>query len=189
MTITSPACERYVGAVGSAKYILEESSFVISSFSSRGPTLEGFTKPDVVMFGEDIIMASSESDTATIAKSGTSFSTPFISGSSILYQEGWMRAPVRYPYSVWGYYPELQELPGIDTLIDRYLEQVSAKPQGAPSGKDNEYGYGIILGSLVAQALGAAPAVGISDALSVLTPLLAIGMVGMMMGSMAKGTR
>ncbi|KKL22046.1 hypothetical protein LCGC14_2439350, partial [marine sediment metagenome] len=36
-TITSPACERYVAAIGSLSY----EPFTISEFSSRGPTVEG----------------------------------------------------------------------------------------------------------------------------------------------------
>ena len=185
-TITNPACERYVAAIGSTKYIPDNNSFVISDWSSRGPTMEGFIKPDMVIFGEDIVMASSASDTATIAKSGTSFAAPFISGCGILYQEGWVRAPIQYPYPVWDSYPELIELPAIDTLIDRYFGEVSVKPQGTVSGKDTIYGWGLPLGELVSQAIGVRPASDFSGVMDTIAPLLTIGMVGMMMGAMAK---
>ena len=62
-TINCPACEQYVMAVGSAHYLPESNTFVVSDFSSRGPTQEGLVKPDVVLFGEDIVVASSQSDT------------------------------------------------------------------------------------------------------------------------------
>jgi hypothetical protein len=185
-TITNPACERYVAAIGSTKYIPDNNSFVISDWSSRGPTMEGFIKPDMVIFGEDIVMASSASDTATIAKSGTSFAAPFISGCGILYQEGWVRAPIQYPYPVWDSYPELIELPAIDTLIDRYFGEVSVKPQGTVSGKDTVYGWGLPLGELVSQALRVRPASDFSGVMDTIAPILTIGMVGMMMGAMAK---
>jgi serine protease AprX len=184
-TIMSPACERYVMAVGSLKYLASEKTFIVSNFSSRGPTLEGLAKPDVVMFGEDIVMASSASDTATIAKSGTSFSTPFVSGFGILYREGTYRLAVA-----------TQPIPGISIpvtwgvavqdIIDKYLPLLCIKPEGVSLGKDNDYGYGLAFGPLVLRALGytAAQAVDIS---ALLLPVVAIGMMGILMSTMMKG--
>ena len=83
-SILNPACERYVGAVGSVSY----EPFVISDFSSRGPTVEGLVKPEGVMFGEDIVLASSDSDNASLAKSGTSFSVAFVTALAVIYAEG-----------------------------------------------------------------------------------------------------
>jgi len=187
-TITSPACEKYVGAVGSANYIPEENSFVISDFSSRGPTMEGITKPDAVMFGENIKVASSSSDSATTAKSGTSFAAPFASGAVALTLEGLGRAARLIPEYEEMYQMFLQYPPMVSSqeLLDLWLPRISAKPVEAPSGKDNDYGWGLPLGSLVAQALGAVPAVGISEVLSAVTPIMAIGIMGMVMGGMAK---
>lgn len=190
-TILSPACERYVFAVGSAKY---DTPFVVSDFSGRGPTKEGLVKPDALMFGENIIVASSESNTATIAKSGTSFSVPFLSGFAILYHEGWRAvtfAPLGEPRP-WGRFPELEELerpPDIETLLDRYIGQVSAKPQGVVLGKDNSYGYGMIMGNLVTTALGLRPAIDIEILTSSMAPILILGLLGMVFGSMVKGFR
>jgi len=191
-TILSPACERYVFAVGSAKY---DTPFDVSDFSSRGPTKEGIVKPEALMFGENIIVASSESDTATIAKSGTSFSTPFMSAAALLYNEGWLK--VRYvgePFpSMWtGRFPELEVLeapPSIDVIIDRYLGQVSTKPQGVTLGKDNDYGYGIIAGELVAASLGVVPVTDISTMLSSLMPIFGLGILGAVMTPMIKAMK
>lgn len=179
-TIICPACEQYVGAVGSMKY---DSPFIISGFSSRGPTQEGLVKPDAVMFGEDIVMASSKNDTATIAKSGTSFATPFYTGMAILFQEGWKRTIEFTGREMWSRTRELEGrtvVPTIETMLDVYFGQVSVKPEGAPPGKDNAYGNGVILGSLIAQAIQAVPVVGIS---SLITAVIVVGMLGMMMKS------
>ncbi len=189
MTITNPACEKYVGAVGSAKYIPEESSFVVSSFSSRGPTLEGLTKPDVVLFGEDIAVASSSSDTATVAKSGTSFATPLGSGAVTLTLEGLGRAARLIPeyeemYQLFLRYPPMVSP---EELLDLWAPRITVKPPGTVSGKDNDYGWGLPLGELVAQALGAIPAVEIPEVISSLMPIIVVAMMGMIMVPMAKG--
>ncbi len=175
-TITSPACERYVGAVGSAKYLPNQKTFVVSNFSSRGPTLEGLIKPDALLFGEDIDMASSSSDTATTAKSGTSFSTPFASAMALTFLEGLQRR-AELTQEIPGVYPEL----GIwyftlADIIDRYLAGVSIKPQGVPAGKDNEYGYGLPFGPLILQTLGVKPAIDLS---AMFTGMMAVMMMGM----------
>ncbi|GAJ07257.1 unnamed protein product, partial [marine sediment metagenome] len=133
-TITSPACENSVFAVGSIDPILSDDeivSFAISDFSSRGPTKEGLTKPDSVFFGRDIIMASSASDVATVAKSGTSFSAPFAPGGTVLFLEGekywggraapswwFMISPAILPY------PMMPE-----GLIDVFMPLVGVKPR------------------------------------------------------------
>jgi serine protease AprX len=183
-SLMTPACERYIMAVGSLKYLSTQKTFVVSDFSSRGPTKEGLAKPDVVMFGEDINMASSSSDTATIAKSGTSFATPFVSGFGILYREGAYRLAVA-----------TQPLPGVSIeviwgvlvqdIIDKYLPLLCIKPEGVALGKDNDYGYGLAFGPLVLRALGfgAAQAVDIS---AMLLPVMAIGMMGMLVSTMMK---
>ena len=180
-SLMTPACERYVFAVGSAKY----EPFVVSDFSSRGPSFEGLAKPDAIMFGEDIVMASSASDTATIAKSGTSFATPFCSGMAIIYHEGAYRQAVvsrrlmELPYEPGGaiYYISVEE------LVDTYLPLLCVKPQGVLAGKDYDYGYGLPYGPFVAQAVGLIPAVDIS---AMLTPVVVIAMLGMIMVPMTK---
>jgi serine protease AprX len=184
-TILSPACERYVAAIGSAKYFAEERAFMLSTFSSRGPTKEGLTKPDAIFFGEDIVMASSTGDTDTIAKSGTSFSTPFASGMSLLYHEGYQRLAVpTQPLA--GVYPELRIWVPIQDMLDKYLPGFCIKPQGAPAEKDNDYGCGMPFGSFIAQAIGLVPAVDIS---AVVAPVVVIAMLGVVTTSMAQALK
>ncbi len=174
-TIMSPACERYVAAIGSAKY----DPFMVSNFSSRGPTEEGLTKPDAVSFGEDIVVASSVSDTAIIAKSGTSFSVPFTSAMAVLYHEGVLKwHGVQFPGEVPpGIYPEITGLISIQELIDVYLPGICVKPENAAAGKDYDYGYGLPFGPLVSQAIAQKPAVDIPGALTAVVAMSMLGMV------------
>ncbi len=186
-TVMSPACERYVVAVGSTKY----EPFVVSNFSGRGPTKEGLTKPDAVFFGEDIEVASSASDTATIAKSGTSFATPFASGFTLLYFEGVLAyGGVRYPEGPPpGLYPELTKLISVQELVDRYLPGLCVKPQGAPATKDYEYGYGMPLGSLVTRMLWPKPAVALESITPLVSAFMMFGLVGTTMRSFVNGRK
>lgn len=180
-TIMSPACERYVGAVGSCR----PEPFAVSEFSSRGPTLEGFIKPDAVLFGESIEMASSASDSATTTKSGTSFAAPFGSAMILMFQEGILRR-VTYPEGV----PEgldvtTQRLFTAQELMDVWAPRISTKPQGVAAGKDNSYGYGLPVGALVLKMLQPV-AIDISGMLGMVA---VVGMVGMMATTMTKALK
>jgi len=180
-TIMSPACEQYVFAAGSARYLIDQKTFVVSDFSSRGPTLEGITKPDAVLFGEDMIMASSVSDTDTVYKSGTSFASPFGAGMGLLYLEGVIRRARTLV--------EMGELPAAemyyvppDVMIDQYFPRVCIKPAGALSGKDYEYGYGLPFGPLIAQAVQPKTTVDVGSIIMYMLPVMMMGMVIPMMG-------
>jgi len=190
-TILSPACEQYVTAIGSVRFLADRRTFVISDFSSRGPTKEGLIKPDAIAIGEDIVMASSASDTATVAKSGTSFAVPFVSGIAILYHEGVLAyGGVRYPEEPpSGLFPEITELVSIQQVLDRYLAGLCIKPQGVPAGKDPDYGYGLVFGPLITQALSPAPATDLSALVPAFSALMAMGMIGMMMRGVLVGGR
>ena len=178
-TVMTPACEHYVLAVGSLRYLPSDESFIVSNWSSRGPTLEGLAKPDLVMFGEDIQMASSASDTATIAKSGTSFGAPFVSGFAVLYHEASYRR-IEGPEIVPGTsIPVTLDVPVRD-LIDIYQPLICIKPEGAPAGKDNDYGYGLAFGPLVLKALSPGGAATIS---AMIMPMMMVMMMGAMMSS------
>ena len=178
-TITSPATERYVAAVGSVGV----SPFIISEFSARGPTQEELIKPDVVFYGENVVLASSKSDTETINKSGTSFALPFGAGITALFQEGLIRR-VSFPGGVpKGFDPELlAPLTAVD-MIDKYIPRISGRPEGTGTAKDNVYGYGMPISELIRAAL--APA--ILDISSIITPMMLVMMMGLMMGTLDGG--
>lgn len=175
-TITSPACEKYVGAIGSCSI----EPFEISAFSSRGPTKEGIQKPDTVFFGENIEMASSKSDIATIAKSGTSFSCPFVLGMAAMFYEGMTRYGkvqfIEADEDV-GYYPAVIYPLITPEEIDAFYPSICIKPQGVPIRKDNAYGHGLIWGTLVKNTMLAA--VGVPDITTILSPIVLMSMLVM----------
>ena len=192
-SVTCPACEEYVAAIGSIKYSPEENTFIISNFSSRGPTQEGLIKPDLVFFGEDIIMASSVSDIATIAKSGTSFSTPIYSGVAIEYLEGMSRVgEITWPDITDGaaIYPVLIQPVTEQEMLEEYLGLICGRPEGVTGGKDYEYGYGMPYGPLVLQYLSPVGAVeDISVIMSSFIPIIGFAMILPVMKSMFQGKR
>lgn len=59
----------------------------ISSFSSTGPTDDGRIKPDIVGNGDGLNSCSNTSNTATTNMSGTSMSSPNVTGSIVLLQQ------------------------------------------------------------------------------------------------------
>jgi len=72
---------------------------VITSFSSRGPTVDGRGKPDVVAQGQNTIWANAASTTSTGSVPGTSLAAPLVSGSAALVLEAhpeWTAQQVRY---------------------------------------------------------------------------------------------
>lgn len=85
-TIVSPGISPDVITVGAVddKRTIDPSDDEIARFSSRGPTREGLTKPDVVAPGVNINSLSHTDNSGYISMSGTSMATPLISGSVAL---------------------------------------------------------------------------------------------------------
>jgi len=174
-TITVPANEQYVACAGSAKF----EPFQISTFSSRGPTKEGLTKPDGIFFGEDIVMASSVGDTITVAKSGTSFSAPFGSGIVALLIEGMLRKAKSSAVPITINYEQAYSMTEQD-FIDTYAALICVKPEGQVSGKDNSYGYGVPFAPLMLQNFNIQPTQGVTSIFSAIMPMMVmIPMFGM----------
>ena len=135
-TITLPACEPEVIAVGAVETTGE---LVIWDESSRGPTVQGETKPDFVIWGTSIEMASDKADDEYVVKSGTSFAAPMVSGLTGLLWESGRRA---YGES-WAFrWTQAREV----------APYFCTKPQQAPLNKDNSYGFGLpAMGSMLGQ--------------------------------------
>ncbi|HEY8362420.1 MAG TPA: S8 family peptidase [Tissierellaceae bacterium] len=85
-TILSPGISRNAITVGAVddKRTIDPSDDTIAPFSSRGPTIEGITKPDVVAPGVNIRSLSNTKYDGYTSLSGTSMATPLISGSVAL---------------------------------------------------------------------------------------------------------
>ena len=171
-TIVCPACDPEVWAVGA----LDVRPFGISSYSSRGPSLEGIIKPDVVYYGTNITLASSIDDDSYIVKSGTSFAAPFAAGSGFVLWEILRRIA-----------PEAgEQLTGDEFLY--WINQTAVKPEGVAIAKDNIYGHGMPSGGVLAQMLTGVnvPAYIASGVVDMVMPIMVIGMIGMLGSSMTR---
>ena len=135
-TITLPACDPEVIAVGA---IETAGDLVIWENSSRGPTVHGETKPDFVMWGTNIEMASNKADDEYVTKSGTSFAAPMLSGlTGLLWESGRRAYGENWPFR-W-------------TQAREFALYFSTKPGDAPVNKDNAYGYGLpAMGTMLGQ--------------------------------------
>ncbi|MBN2239950.1 MAG: S8 family serine peptidase [Dehalococcoidales bacterium] len=135
-TVMLPACDPVVIAVGAIETADE---MIVWEKSSRGPTVQGETKPDFVIWGTNLEMASEKSDEDYVTKSGTSFAAPMLAGLTGLLWESGRRS---YGES-WLYrWTEAKE----------FAPYFSTKPEGVPVKKDNAYGYGIpAMGTMLGQ--------------------------------------
>ncbi len=148
-TITLPACDPEVIAVGAVE---TSGELLIWDKSSRGPTAQGETKPDFVIWGTNLEMASEKADDEYVTKSGTSFSAPMLAGLTGLLWESGRRAYGEGWQFKW-------------TQARELAQYFSAKPQDAPVNKDNAYGYGLpAMGTMLGQVAQVnAPSQGTTD--------------------------
>ena len=160
--ILAPGCFQSVICVGSSSHRLsvinhlgEKQNYaagdtpgVVSPFSSRGPTMDGIVKPDVLAPGSNIISSDSEffyaqdstanrNEIITFSQfegkdypwsfnSGTSMSTPVVAGTIAL----WLQAK-----------PNLTPQDVMDVI-----RRTSSHPEEAADYPNNDYGYGLIDG-------------------------------------------
>lgn len=81
-SVTAPGCSKKVITVGSSDMLSGN-----SAVSGRGPTFECVCKPDIVAPGNKVISCASGESSPYGVKSGTSMSTPLISGAIALMLE------------------------------------------------------------------------------------------------------
>jgi len=116
-TVGTPASAKEVISVGAI-----EDSMDIAYFSSRGPTADGRTKPDVCAVGVDVIAPAANSGDGYLAHSGTSMATPHVAGVAALMIE---------------YNPCITPSEVKDILHNTSVDK------GDP-GPDNTYGWGVV---------------------------------------------
>lgn len=145
-------------------------SLVVCDYSSRGPSIYGTVKPDVVMPGHNLVVASATGDNDYIVKSGTSFATPVVSGIMSLYLDAVNRG--------------VSQLYTPDKLIDVYLRHSCVKPNFIVTAKDNAYGYGMIRADRFVNSMiyGNIPA----DIVSTSISLISLGFIASAVTAMVK---
>ncbi len=131
-TIGSPAAAAQAITVGAA-YDIGELGWAIADFSSRGPTADGRTKPDLVTPGRNITAVKANTANQYVAYSGTSMATPFLAGVVALMLDA---NPGQTPADV-----------------KRLLYDPANYEDRGSAGRDIDFGYGL---NLVYQSVRAA---------------------------------
>lgn len=119
-----------VGAINNLPTGYSKASDVtLAPFSSYGATDDGRIKPDVVADGVNITSSIGTADNAYATYSGTSMSTPSVSGSALLLQE---------------YYSRLHNGAFMRSASLKGLIIHTADEAGANPGPDYQYGWGVV---------------------------------------------
>jgi len=164
-TINMPATDPLVFAVGAIK---TQDLMEIWDKSSRGPTEEGETKPDFVMWGTDIKAASHKNDAEYTTGSGTSFAAPMLAGvSGLLWETG------RLVYGDWWRF--------LWSDAKHFTPYFCVLPEGEPLKKGNTYGHGLpAVGTMLGQ-LSEVPAIAMKrEEMEMLMMMLMLTMMGSM---------
>ena len=165
-TMMLPACDPEVIAVGAVE---TDDELIVWDKSSRGPTVQGETKPDFIIWGTNLEMASHKADDSYLTKTGTSFAAPMLSGLTGLLWESGRRAYGEGWLFRW-------------TEARQLALYFSTKPQDAPVKKDNAYGFGLpAMGTMLGQVSQVSvPAGDMTEAMNML--MMMTTMFGMMQG-------
>lgn len=119
-----------IGAISGLPFGASDPSQIkISSFSSWGPTDDGRIKPDLVGHGVGLVSTSNEDTKSYATLSGTSMSSPNVSGSLILLQE---------------YYNQLNAGAFMRSATLKALAIATAEEAGTSLGPDYIYGWGLL---------------------------------------------
>lgn len=100
----------------------QDAGIWLAAFSSRGPTLAGLTKPDLVGPGVSVTAADAGTTSGYVTYSGTSMATPYVAGAAALALEA---APGASPAEV------------KNALLGSALDV-------GPAGKDQDWGAGLV---------------------------------------------
>jgi serine protease AprX len=129
--ITVAACADRSAAVSSPNH---SEGMYLAPFSSRGPTLDNRTKPDVCAPGHTITAAKAGTVSEYITYSGTSMATPFVAGTVALGLQGHALSPAQIKQAI----------------------EATAQDRG-PAGKDNDWGAGLLDANAFVASAGGIP--------------------------------
>lgn len=90
-TINSPGCAHKAFSIGASSGRQD-----VPDYSSRGPTDDGRTKPDLVAPGSDIVAAEAQTRNEYTSKTGTSMSAPYAAGAVTALMDEKERGNARY---------------------------------------------------------------------------------------------
>lgn len=131
--ITTYGTAKNILSVGAISNItngyLRSSDVSLASFSSWGPTDDGRIKPDILGVGVNVISTASSTSFAYGALSGTSMSSPNVSGSVLLLQE---------------YYGQLNPGKLMKAATLKGLVIHTANEAGPATGPDYQNGWGLL---------------------------------------------
>jgi serine protease AprX len=138
-------------------------------------------KPDGLLPGENLRMASSSGDSATVVKSGTSFAAPIAAAILALHYEA-VAKQVVFLRELTGHivgYPITSPI-SVQRLMEFWLPRICIKPDFAPLGKDNDYGYGIPYAGYMAEAIstGLGGTAGTEQITAMIAPVMSIALMG-----------
>jgi len=130
-----------VAAVNSVANYTGPASVVMSGFSSYGPTDDGRIKPDIATKGVSVLSTTDNSNTSYGFSSGTSMSSPGITGTLLLVQQ---------------HYGNLHEGEFMNAATLKGLMVNAADEAGQYDGPDARFGWGLINAEKMAQTITAA---------------------------------
>ncbi len=115
----------------------QPSDVVIASFSSTGPTDDGRIKPDIVANGVGLYSCNSTSNTSYSSSSGTSMSTPSVTGSIALLQQHYYNVNNAF----------------MTSAMAKSVIIHTANEAGTSNGPDYIYGWGLMNSAKAAQKI------------------------------------
>ena len=130
-----------VAAVNSVASYTGPSSVVMSSFSSYGPTDDKRIKPDISTKGVSVLSTTDTSNSSYGYSSGTSMSSPGITGTLLLVQQ---------------HYGNLHDFEYMNASTLKGLMVNAADEAGQYDGPDVQFGWGLINAEAMVQTITAA---------------------------------
>lgn len=138
INIGSPEVAKNILAVGNTRKPPNQGNV---ASGATGPTFDGRRKPEVWMVGENVISASSSSDTGTASLTGTSMATPATSGLTLLARQ----FVAQGRGGVAGSPPSMNGVIPTGALLRAMMVASTVDMSGLPGFPGNHEGFGRVL--------------------------------------------